>query len=152
MYKRIGVIRWLLVCSTALSGDCAYAANQNVSQVANSALPKSFDWRLDMGGPLCGVYSACRIASLYQIEADPSQFVSSRYVGDCGGSSAVQLSVILEVLGGNPIVIDKLSWLDMRLIGSPLIANVRSDVSDGRFNHWVVAVPLTSRYLHLYSG
>jgi len=75
------------------------------------------------------------------LRADPREFIAKRYVGQCGGSSPLELARVVEESGASACILSRLSSLDLRLIDCPVIANVRVNPASNRFNHWVVVVP-----------
>ncbi len=101
----------------------------------------SFDWGTDVSGPMCGVYAACTAAEIVGIKADPRDFIATRYVGQCGGSSPEEVARVVTDAGAKASILTQLSAVDLRLMDCPLIANVRISPTSNRFNHWVVAVP-----------
>lgn len=98
------------------------------------------DWRGNLGGPLCGIYSACSALELVGVSADPKNFVTSRYIGNGGGSSAAELVRLVNDAGGGVHALSRLSSFDLWMTKVPLVANVRVSPSSDRFDHWVVAL------------
>lgn len=98
-------------------------------------------WSDNLPGPMCGLYAACTAAELVGLRADPKDYLMSKYLGGCGGSSAQEVAMVVRDAHGRADILSGLSAFDLRLIRSPLIANVRSDVTSDKFDHWVVATP-----------
>ncbi|HET6879223.1 MAG TPA: hypothetical protein VFI31_03670 [Pirellulales bacterium] len=105
----------------------------------------------NMSGPLCGVYAACTALEMIGVKAEPGDFITVKYVGRCGGSSPEEVARIVEESGAQARIISRMSALDLRLIGHPLITNVRLNPAAKRFNHWVVAVP-SRRGITVFDG
>jgi hypothetical protein len=109
------------------------------------------DWGAEVSGSLCGVYGACRALELIGIEADPRQFLASRYVGACGGSTPTEVARIINDAGAKAHILTNLSAFDLKLLDCPIIANVRISPTSHQFNHWVVAVP-SDQSVRIYDG
>ena len=144
--KLIGVaIVLCYIASAAIAVSNATASDAD-SEQAQSKLRVTerlavADWGEDLPAPLCGVYAACTALELIGMKPDPRDFIATRYVGMCGGSSPAEVARVVEDSGANARILSRLSSLDLRMIGCPLIANVRSSPVSNRFNHWVVVVP-----------
>lgn len=97
-------------------------------------------WVEDGEGPLCGLYAACHALQFIGIEALPQDFMATRYVGKCGGSTPQELANVIEDAGGRATIATRLSSFDLRTVGCPAIANVRATPSTSQFNHWVMVL------------
>lgn len=104
-------------------------------------------WGRHLSAPLCGVYAACTAVELVGLKADPRDFVTTRYVGRCGGSSPQELERMVEACGARASTMSRLSVVDLRLMESPIIAYVRPNPDTDRFNHWVTALPSGSHVM-----
>lgn len=98
-------------------------------------------WGSNLPGPLCGIYAACTAVELIGLEADPRNYLMSKYLGGCGGSSPEEVALVVKDAHARADISSGLSAFDLRLIQCPLIANVRSSLNSNRFDHWVVAMP-----------
>jgi rhodanese-related sulfurtransferase len=125
--------------SVATAGDAGDDRMRSKSRVADRL--GSAKWGNTLPGPLCGIYAACTAVELIGMEANPRNFVMSKYVGNCGGSSPEEVARVVKDAGARAVILADLSIFDLRLIECPLIANVRTSANGNRFDHWVVAVP-----------
>ncbi|MCG8449128.1 MAG: rhodanese-like domain-containing protein [Pirellulales bacterium] len=139
------------VAGSVVGANGADSDNLRVKKKVASLLPREFDWGGDISGPLCGVYAACTALELLGIEANPRNFIASRYVGQCGGSAPEEVSRVVVDAGAHAHTITRLSAIDLRLINCPVIANVRISASSNRFNHWIVAFP-SDNGMTIYDG
>jgi rhodanese-related sulfurtransferase len=145
--EREAILAAVVVCciacvgrvSVATAGDAHDSPVRSKSRVAD--LLGSANWGSTLPGPLCGIYAACTAVELIGMEAKPRDFLMSKYVGNCGGSSPEEVARVVKDAGARADVLSNLSTFDLRLIECPLIANVRTSPNTNRFDHWVVAVP-----------
>ena len=98
-------------------------------------------WGDNVSGPLCGVYAACTALKMVGVNADPHDFIATRYVGNCGGSTPEEIVRVIGDSRAEACILKQLSAVDLQLLNCPLIANVRSKPAGDRFNHWIVAIP-----------
>lgn len=142
---RIGAL--LLVVAAASQNKRLDAApgEGRVQRAESSArvtdLLASPNWGENAPGPLCGVFAACTALDIVGVKVNPRDFIATKYIGRCGGSSPRELARIVDESGANSRVLSRMSVLDLRLISCPVVANVRLSPASTRFNHWVVAVP-----------
>jgi len=139
-----------VLCVTSGFQISAASDSQRSAERIADRLPTA-DWGETLSGPLCGVYAACTAVELLGREAHPHQFITSEYVGRCGGSTAEEVANAVQKSGCHAHIITRLSALDLQLVGCPVIANVRVNPANDRFNHWVVVVPTPSG-VRVYDG
>ena len=137
--------------SAAKAGDTDSRVVSQSPQEVSDLVPAEFEWGTDLSGPLCGVYAACTALELIGIKADPRDFIATRYVSNCGGSSPEEAARVVRDSGAAAHILTRLSAFDLRLIDCPIIANVRTTPASNRFNHWVVAVP-SDEGVTIYDG
>lgn len=109
------------------------------------------DWGADLSGPMCGIFAACTAVELVGLSASPGDYIASRYVAGCSGSSADELAEIVTQAGGRARIVAKLSAFDLRAICTPVICNVRNQPATSEFNHWVTVLPGKSGVI-VYDG
>ncbi len=152
-------LRCVLCGFVSLFSGGPIAAEAAVSVVSPNALrdfsgvlPSSPPWEEDTAGPFCGIYAACAALRASGIAADPEDFIATKYVGACGGSTPAELSQLLADAGCDSTAIARLSSFDLWLVGQPLLAFVRRDSASTRFNHWVLVVPESNGVMTVYDG
>ncbi len=142
MHKTCAI--WLLLATVVLQFTHPTLASddlENLQYSVKAQLPQiAPDWEVDTAGPLCGVYAACTALKMIDLDAEPRDFVASRYVGKCGGSTPEEVASIVTAAGGKAQIVSRLSSFDLRQLDCPVIANIRSDPTAKQFNHWVVAI------------
>jgi rhodanese-related sulfurtransferase len=98
-------------------------------------------------GATCGIYAACRSLSLLGLEVDPGRYFTVEYIANSEGSTPAEVIKIVESQHCQAVPIVNLSKLDILLLGSPIIANVRATPSATAFDHWVCVLWENGRLL-----
>ena len=117
------------------------------SEDIRSKLPETWNWSPDSSGPVCGVYAACRAASILNKEIDPAIFLNSKFIGHPNGSTPEELVDLIKECGLTATPLDSISTLEMHAMGCPIIANVRRSSSKTVYNHWVCVLATANGYL-----
>lgn len=119
--------------------DRASVGEHHTSSYARE-LDKGFPWREPVSGPLCGIYAACSALQLLGAKVAPEDFLSTMYVGTCGGSNQREIVAVIEDSNYDACALSNLSIYDLRVVGLPLVSFVRSKAIDDRYNHWVTVI------------
>lgn len=123
----------------ARQGVATEFEGEHIRQKSISGANVSY-WETTGSGPLCGVYAACNALEMIGYEASPADFVNVKYLGGPHGSTPSEVASIVEEAGAKANITKGLSYLDLRLLNCPLIANVRSTPTSNVFDHWIVVV------------
>ncbi len=127
-----------LVLATILILESTSLA-ESVASV-RSKLVNATVYREPDSGPLCGVHATCIALRLIGVSAFEGDFLTTKYISSCQGSRAEDICAMVEDAGGRASQLGRLSAFDIRTFSGPIVANVRRNPSDDRFNHWVVVL------------
>ncbi len=137
MSIRIAATKLLLVAAVCLNSLDLAAAH---TAAEGQSLPADFKWTENVGGNLCGVYSAARALKLVGLDAPIESFWSTDFVGHASGSTPEELVAAVQDAGAHAVVASNLTCLDLQVLAGPMIANVRSSEDRNAYDHWVCVV------------
>jgi len=132
----------MLALAAAL-GACLFGAAPKTASRVHDQSPvseqlrgRSPQWNVHASGPVCGVYAACTALGQVGIACSPGDYLTSRYVSAPQGSTPEDVAAIVTHAGGKATILSALSALDLRVLGKPVIANVRSTAAAKQYDHW----------------